>query len=122
EPFGALDSLTRAHLQDELLRIVAQTDTTTVMVTHDVDEAVLLSDRIVMLSNGPAATIGEILSVDLARPRKRVELVNDVHYLACRAAVMRFLHQHHRNPNDTSAAASNVTESITPEQSSTVDA
>src|SRR5690606_31582617 len=62
EPFGALDSLTRAHLQDELLRIVAATKCTTIMVTHDVDEAVLLSDRIVMLSNGPAATIGEILS------------------------------------------------------------
>src|SRR5690606_20559620 len=72
EPFGALDALTRAHLQDELLRIVAQTRCTTIMVTHDVDEAVLLSDRIVMLTNGPAATIGEVLSVPLARPRHRV--------------------------------------------------
>ena len=86
EPFGALDALTRAHLQDELLRIVAKTRTTTIMVTHDVDEAVLLSDRIVMLGNGPAATIGEILAVPLARPRDRVALANDAVYLACRAA------------------------------------
>ena len=61
EPFGALDALTRAHLQDELLKIVARTHSTVMMVTHDVDEAVLLSDRIVMMTNGPAATIGEIL-------------------------------------------------------------
>ncbi|MFA7679014.1 MAG: ABC transporter ATP-binding protein [Pigmentiphaga sp.] len=99
EPFGALDSLTRAHLQDELLHIVAATRTTTVMVTHDVDEAVLLSDRIVMLSNGPAATIGEILEVPLARPRHRVALANHPDYLARRAAVVNFLHQRHRNPN-----------------------
>src|ERR1700754_3967846 len=71
EPFGALDALTRAHLQDELLKIVAATKSTVVMVTHDVDEAVLLSDRIVMMTNGPAATIGEILKVELARPRNR---------------------------------------------------
>ena len=77
EPFGALDALTRAHLQDELLKIVARTQSTVVMVTHDVDEAVLLSDRIVMMTNGPAATIGEILRVDLARPRNRVELAED---------------------------------------------
>ena len=77
EPFGALDALTRAHLQDELLKIVARTHSTVVMVTHDVDEAVLLSDRIVMMTNGPAATIGEILSVELERPRNRVELAED---------------------------------------------
>lgn len=98
EPFGALDALTRAHLQDELLRIVAETRCTTIMVTHDVDEAVLLSDRIVMLTNGPAATIGEILPVTLARPRNRVELANDAQYLACRASVVDFLHRRHTNP------------------------
>jgi len=98
EPFGALDALTRAHLQDELLRIVAETRCTTIMVTHDVDEAVLLSDRIVMLTNGPAATIGEILPVSLARPRNRVELANDAQYLACRASVVDFLHRRHTNP------------------------
>src|SRR5690606_30965947 len=65
EPFGALDALTRAHLQDELLKIVAATRSTVIMVTHDVDEAVLLSDRIVMMTNGPAATIGQVLDVPL---------------------------------------------------------
>jgi nitrate/nitrite transport system ATP-binding protein len=98
EPFGALDSLTRAHLQDELLRIVSATNTTAIMVTHDVDEAVLLSDRIVMLTNGPAATIGEILSVGLPRPRNRLALLSDTRYAACRAAVLGFLHQRHMRP------------------------
>lgn len=98
EPFGALDALTRAHLQDELLKIVAATGSTTIMVTHDVDEAVLLSDRIVMLTNGPAATIGEILTVPLSRPRDRVALSDNATYLACRHAVMEFLHRRHRNP------------------------
>jgi nitrate/nitrite transport system ATP-binding protein len=92
EPFGALDALTRAKLQDELLEIVARTRSTVVMVTHDVDEAVLLSDRIVMMTNGPAATIGEVLTVDLPRPRKRVELAEDPRYLHCRKAVIDFLY------------------------------
>lgn len=92
EPFGALDALTRAKLQDELLEIVARTRSTVVMVTHDVDEAVLLSDKIVMMTNGPAARIGEILSVDIARPRRRVELASDPEYLRCRQAVMDFLY------------------------------
>ncbi|MFN3296885.1 ABC transporter ATP-binding protein [Caldimonas sp.] len=95
EPFGALDALTRAHLQDELLKIVARTKSTVVMVTHDVDEAVLLSDRIVMMTNGPAATIGEILRVDLPRPRERVSLAEDAHYIACRKAVLDFLYTRH---------------------------
>jgi nitrate/nitrite transport system ATP-binding protein len=92
EPFGALDALTRARLQDELLKIVARTRSTVVMVTHDVDEAVLLSDRVVMMTNGPAATIGEILSVDLPRPRDRVELAEDPDYVHCRKAVLDFLY------------------------------
>ena len=92
EPFGALDALTRAKLQDELMKICDKTKATTVMVTHDVDEAVLLADRIVMLTNGPAATIGEILSVDLPRPRKRLELAHDPRYIDCRAAVLEFLY------------------------------
>ena len=95
EPFGALDALTRAHLQDELLKIVARTQSTVVMVTHDVDEAVLLSDRIVMMTNGPAATIGEILSVGIERPRQRVALVEDARYIACRKAVIDFLYTRH---------------------------
>jgi nitrate/nitrite transport system ATP-binding protein len=92
EPFGALDALTRAKLQDELLAIVANTRSTVVMVTHDVDEAVLLSDKIVMMTNGPAATIGEVLHVDLPRPRSRVELAEDSRYLAYRKAVIDFLY------------------------------
>ena len=103
EPFGALDALTRARLQDELLRIVAATGSTVVMVTHDVDEAVLLSDRIVMMTNGPAATIGEILAVDLPRPRDRVELAEDRAYVHCRKAVLDFLY--HRQGHVETAAA-----------------
>ena len=95
EPFGALDALTRAHLQDELLKIVARTQSTAVMVTHDVDEAVLLSDRIVMMTNGPAATIGQILTVDLERPRNRVELAEDSRYVHCRKEVLDFLYTRH---------------------------
>jgi nitrate/nitrite transport system ATP-binding protein len=92
EPFGALDALTRAKLQDELLQIVGKTHSTVVMVTHDVDEAVLLSDRIVMMTNGPSATIGEILSVALPRPRNRVELAESTQYLHYRKAVIDFLY------------------------------
>ncbi|MEJ5125050.1 ABC transporter ATP-binding protein [Comamonas sp. MYb21] len=92
EPFGALDALTRAKLQDELLEIVARTRSTVVMVTHDVDEAVLLSDKIVMMTNGPAATIGEVLTVPLARPRNRVALAEDAQYQTCRKAVIDFLY------------------------------
>jgi nitrate/nitrite transport system ATP-binding protein len=92
EPFGALDALTRAKLQDELLDIVARTHSTVVMVTHDVDEAVLLSDKIVMMTNGPAATIGEVLQVDLPRPRSRVALADDPRYLGYRKAVIDFLY------------------------------
>ena len=92
EPFGALDALTRAKLQDELLEIVGKTQATVVMVTHDVDEAVLLSDRIVMMTNGPAATIGEVLKVDLPRPRSRIELADNAQYQHCRKAVIDFLY------------------------------
>jgi len=92
EPFGALDALTRAKLQDELLEIVAKTQATVVMVTHDVDEAVLLSDKIVMMTNGPSATIGEVLSVELPRPRNRVELAESTQYLHYRKAVIDFLY------------------------------
>ncbi|MCV2218792.1 ABC transporter ATP-binding protein [Thauera sp. Sel9] len=92
EPFGALDALTRANLQDELMKILAATKATMVMVTHDVDEAVLLSDRVVMLTNGPAATIGEILEVGIERPRDRLALAHDAQFGECRAAIMEFLY------------------------------
>jgi nitrate/nitrite transport system ATP-binding protein len=98
EPFGALDALTRAHLQDELLAIVAKTQSTVVMVTHDVDEAVLLSDRIVMLSNGPAAVIGDTLTVDLPRPRERLALAENPAYHQLRSSVLEFLYQKEKRP------------------------
>lgn len=98
EPFGALDALTRAHLQDELLRIVAATGATVVMVTHDVDEAVLLSDRIVMMTNGPAATIGDIVHVRLPRPRDRLALAQDPLYIDYRTRVLEFLYHRQGRP------------------------
>ncbi|WP_062230529.1 ABC transporter ATP-binding protein [Aureimonas sp. N4] len=96
EPFGALDALTRAHLQDQVMQIQNDLGTTVMMITHDVDEAVLLSDRIVMLTNGPSARIGEILDVPLARPRDRIKLATDATYLKCRQAVLKFLYERNR--------------------------
>ncbi|MGV6825926.1 MAG: ABC transporter ATP-binding protein [bacterium] len=95
EPFGALDSLTRTHMQDSLMEIQAELNNTVIMITHDVDEAVLLSDRIVMMTNGPSATVGEILEVDLPRPRDRLGLAEDPKYNHYRAEVVRFLHERH---------------------------
>jgi nitrate/nitrite transport system ATP-binding protein len=96
EPFGALDALTRAHLQDRVMQIHMELGSTVMMITHDVEEAVLLCDRIVMLTNGPSATIGSICEVPLARPRHRLDLIADPTYVACRAAVLEFLHKRHR--------------------------
>jgi nitrate/nitrite transport system ATP-binding protein len=96
EPFGALDALTRAHLQDQVMQIHQSLKNTVIMITHDVDEAVLLSDRIVMLTNGPAATIGEILDVKLPRPRKRLVLVSDPTYIRGREAVLKFLYERNK--------------------------
>lgn len=96
EPFGALDALTRAHLQDSLMDIQAQLGNTVIMITHDVDEAVLLSDRIVMMTNGPSATIGEILDVNLERPRNRIALADDAEYNHLRSQVLTFLYEKQR--------------------------
>lgn len=98
EPFGALDSLTRTHMQDSLMEIQARLNNTVLMITHDVDEAVLLSDRIVMMSNGPSATIGQILEVNLERPRDRLALAENPAYNHYRAEVVKFLHERHHNP------------------------
>jgi len=95
EPFGALDALTRANLQDSVMEIHGKLRNTVLMITHDVDEAVLLSDRIVMMTNGPAATIGQIQPVDLPRPRRRLEVDTHPTYIAARHAVVEFLHQRH---------------------------
>ncbi len=95
EPFGALDALTRAHLQDSVMGIHQKLGNTVLMITHDVDEAVLLSDRIVMMTNGPAAHIGEVLDVPLARPRRRLDLAGSQTYLKCRQRVLEFLYERH---------------------------
>ncbi|PSF37109.1 bacitracin ABC transporter ATP-binding protein [Aphanothece hegewaldii CCALA 016] len=96
EPFGALDALTRGNLQEQLMRICEEYHVTSVMVTHDVDEAVLLSDRIVMLTNGPGSKIGGILEVDIPRPRKRMEVVNHPSYYSLRSEIIYFLNQQKR--------------------------
>ena len=101
EPFGALDALTRARLQDELIKIVAAAGSTVLMVTHDVDEAVLLADRVVMMTNGPAATIGEVLAIDLPRPRDRVVLAENQDYHHYRTAILDFLYRRHVHVEST---------------------
>ena len=93
EPFGALDSLTRANLQEHLMRIQQNVKNTVIIITHDIDEAVLLSDRVIMMTNGPEATIGEILEVNLERPRDRVSLQHDPEYIRCREAILSFLYE-----------------------------
>ncbi len=93
EPFGALDSLTRANLQEHLMRIQQSVQNTVIIITHDIDEAVLLSDRVIMMTNGPEATIGEILEVNLPRPRDRVALQSDPEYIRCREAILDFLYK-----------------------------
>ena len=96
EPFGALDALTRGNLQQQLMQICQQAGVTTVMVTHDVDEALLLSDRVICLSNGPAAGIGQILNVDLPRPRQRLEVMEHPDYYRLRSELINFLQQQRR--------------------------
>lgn len=93
EPFGALDALTRGSLQDQLMKICNENNVTCVMVTHDVDEALLLSDRIVMLTNGPESKIGQILEVHIPRPRQRLEVVNHPNYYSYRNEIIYFLNQ-----------------------------
>lgn len=96
EPFGALDALTRSGLQDQLMKICEENRMTCLMVTHDVDEALLLSDRIVMLTNGPESYIGQILDVPFPRPRNRLEVVNHPNYYSLRSEIVYFLNQQKR--------------------------
>lgn len=124
EPFGALDALTRAHMQDSLMEIQRALNNTVIMITHDVDEAVLLSDRIVMMTNGPAATVGEILSIDLPRPRQRLALADDPRYNHFRHEVLRFLYEKQRKVEDFPGAnppsrpAAQRVETLAPESAS----
>ena len=96
EPFGALDALTRGGLQEQLMHIAEQAGMTCLMVTHDIDEALILSDRVVMMTNGPEAHIGQILEVKIPRPRTRMEVVNHPSYYALRSEMIYFLNQQKR--------------------------
>ncbi len=116
EPFGALDALTRAHLQDSLMEIQKTLNNTVIMITHDVDEAVLLSDRIVMMTNGPAATVGEILDIDLPRPRNRLALADDIHYNRLRHEVLRFLYEKQRKVEDFPGRSAKAEAEAAPEK------
>lgn len=130
EPFGALDALTRAHLQDSVMEVQANLGNTMMMVTHDVDEAVLLSDRIVMMTNGPAATIGEVLDVNLERPRNRVHASELPDYNFCRHEVLSFLYERHakndegstrKKPEAEAQETASESASVTPIQAKTTE-
>lgn len=108
EPFGALDALTRAQLQDITMEIHRDLGNTVIMVTHDVDEAVLLSDRIVMMTNGPSATIGQVVDVNLPRPRDRLALAEDIQFNHCRRLVLDFLYASQGQNTAASSAVSAV--------------
>ena len=103
EPFGMLDSLTRWDLQDVLVEVWNRTKVTAIMVTHDVDEAILLADRVVMMTNGPNATIGKVLKVDLPRPRDRKALLKHPDFYAYRQEVLHFLAEYDHGPTDKAA-------------------
>jgi nitrate/nitrite transport system ATP-binding protein len=111
EPFGALDALTRAHLQDEVIRIQGELGNTVMMITHDVDEAVLLSDRVVMMTNGPSATIGQILDIPLPRPRNRIALAENAAYNHCRQEILSFLYEKQRKIEPIAEARQSVSTS-----------
>jgi len=116
EPFGALDALTRAHLQDSLMEIQKDLNNTVIMITHDVDEAVLLSDRIVMMTNGPAATVGEILKIQLPRPRDRIALADDPEYNHYRHEVLSFLYEKQRKPDESESTTKQKPETLNKSQ------
>ena len=103
EPFGRLDSLTRMELQDVIIDILDREKLTAMIVTHDVDEAVFMADRCVMMSNGPKAGVGEILEIDFPRPRNRMEVFEDPKFFECREHLLAFLEQrsHIKGPTRT---------------------
>ena len=91
EPFGALDALTRGTIQDELLKIWEETEQTVFMITHDIDEAILLADRILLMTNGPFARVAESVEITIPRPRRRTEIVDHPNYYAIRNHLVHFL-------------------------------
>jgi nitrate ABC transporter ATP-binding subunit len=100
EPFGALDAITKEELQEELLQIWSKNRVTVLMITHDIDEALFLSDRIVMMTNGPAAKIGEIMTVPFERPRNRAQIMEDPHYYTLRNEALDFLFSRYAHDDD----------------------
>jgi nitrate/nitrite transport system ATP-binding protein len=113
EPFGALDALTRGSLQEELMEVCQKIGMTCLMVTHDVDEALLLADRVVLLTNGPSSRIGQILKVPFPRPRSRHEVVNHPTYYSLRQQIVDFLHQQKRRSAPAVLTHTLQTKSIT---------
>ena len=105
EPFGALDALTRGVIQDELVRIWSHTDQTVFMITHDVDEAILLSDRILLMTNGPRARVAEAVVVDLPRPRNRATIIHEPKYYATRNHLVDFLVRRSQELSDDQAGS-----------------
>lgn len=104
EPFGRLDSLTRMDLQDVILEVLDRERITTVVITHDVDESIYMSDRVCMMTNGPEATVGQVLEIPFDRPRRRSELLNHPHYYDFRACLLSFLgKQEHRKESHVAA-------------------
>jgi bicarbonate transport system ATP-binding protein len=100
EPFGALDAITKEELQEELLKIWSEYRSTVLMITHDIDEALFLSDRLVMMTNGPAATIGEIMTIPFERPRDRAQIMEDPEYYNLRNQALDFLYNRFAHDDD----------------------
>jgi nitrate/nitrite transport system ATP-binding protein len=108
EPFGALDAITKEELQEELLKIWRENQLTVLMITHDIDEALFLSDRVVMMTNGPSAKIGEVLNIPFPRPRVRARIIEDPHYYELRNEALDFLYNrfaHDEDPSDDASEA-----------------
>ncbi|MEO7222537.1 MAG: ABC transporter ATP-binding protein [Devosia sp.] len=120
EPFGMLDSLTRWELQDVLMEVWAKTQVTAICVTHDVDEAILLADRVVMMSNGPNATIGNVMEVDLPRPRSRKALLAHRDYYYYREELLNFLEAYEGGANPTPEALARIREKRAHPEAATV--
>jgi bicarbonate transport system ATP-binding protein len=104
EPFGALDAITKEELQEELLKIWNTQKCTVLMITHDIDEALFMADRLVMMTNGPAAGIGEVLTIDFPRPRSREEIMEDPRYYELRNSALDFLYNRFAHDEDEKAA------------------
>ncbi|MCS7029974.1 MAG: nitrate ABC transporter ATP-binding protein [Gloeomargarita sp. SKYG116] len=100
EPFGALDAITKEELQEELLAIWSRSGCTVLMITHDIDEALFLADRVIMMTNGPAARIGDILAIPFERPRSRERLLEDPSYYDLRNQALEFLYERFAHPAD----------------------